>query len=84
VSGLWTLFWTLGRDVLMCHSDPKKLCEFLLETCRERGVELHSPVRPIGVSNDENGRLSGLKVTNDDDNEDLSMLSLSTRKFSTC
>ena len=65
----------------MYLSDPKKVCEFLLETCRERGVELHVPVRPTGLARDENGRLCGLMVTNENEHEELSMSSVYREVF---
>jgi hypothetical protein len=63
------------RIMLTVLRDPEKLCEFLLETCQERGVELHVSARPVGIAKDENGRLAGLKVNRENGKEDLSTLS---------
>jgi glycine/D-amino acid oxidase-like deaminating enzyme len=42
--------------------DPRRLCEFLLRECVERGVKLHHPARPVGVSTDEKGELVGVRI----------------------
>jgi len=54
------------------RSQPKKLCEFLLERCRETGVTLHRPVKPVGITTDVDGRLSGLRAKRNDGTEEMS------------
>ncbi|KAL1650268.1 hypothetical protein SLS58_001079 [Diplodia intermedia] len=47
---------------LMLGRDPKRMCAFLLDQCRERGVHLHHPAKAVGVSRDEKGLMSAVRV----------------------
>ena len=48
--------------------EPRQLCEFLMERCLERGVQLHIPARATGVVRGEDGTLNGVVVQNDGTN----------------
>jgi hypothetical protein len=62
-------------------SDPKRLCEFLLQKCQEKGVTLHAPERPCGLDRDSSGRISGLKVLRPDGSEIASAFQQKTFHF---
>ena len=42
--------------------EPRELCEFLLEACRARGVQVHLGMKATAVLTDEKGMLSGVKL----------------------
>ncbi|KAK3905028.1 FAD dependent oxidoreductase [Staphylotrichum tortipilum] len=42
--------------------DPLLLCEFLLQECVKRGVQLHHPARPVSVRTDDEGRLATICI----------------------
>lgn len=48
------------------HSDPLRLCQFLISTCLARGVQLHQPAQAISVSRDPSGALSSIRIRNSD------------------
>lgn len=52
---------TIGADAGCAQVDPRRLCEFLLETAQSRGVVLHQPAKPVGVTTDD-GALNGLTI----------------------
>lgn len=41
---------------------PRKLCQWLLERCLERGVQLHHPAKVTSVSKDARDELAGVRV----------------------
>ncbi|PSN67170.1 FAD dependent oxidoreductase-like protein superfamily [Corynespora cassiicola Philippines] len=43
--------------------DPLRFCQWLLERCTERGVQLHQPARTISVSKDENNLLNAIRIS---------------------
>lgn len=45
------------------------MCRFLLNQCREKGVQLHHPAKAVGVSRDEKGLLSAVRVATETDME---------------
>lgn len=45
------------------HRDPHRLCAFLLDECRARGVTLHHPARATQVLSDEHADASGTPRT---------------------
>ncbi|KAK8200133.1 FAD dependent oxidoreductase [Phyllosticta capitalensis] len=49
--------------------DPKRLCEFLLEQCRARGVQLHHPAHATAVTTDSAAKLAGVRIKNADGSE---------------
>lgn len=42
--------------------DPRRLCEFLLEGCKERGVVLHQPAKAIRLGTDMRENLASVRV----------------------
>jgi len=52
----------IGADASCAQVDPKRLCEFLLKASLERGVRLHHPAAPVGITKDAEGRLSGVTI----------------------
>lgn len=42
--------------------DPLLLCQFLLRECVKRGVKLHHPAKPLSVSTDGKGELTGVRI----------------------
>ena len=53
---------TSCTDVLI--SDPLRLCQFLLKTCLNRGVQLHHPAKAISVHTDIRDELSSIRILN--------------------
>lgn len=49
--------------ILTQYRDPLRLCKFLLETCRSRGVHVHQPAQATAVITDpDTNAITGLKV----------------------
>ena len=44
--------------------DPRRLCRFLLESCLERGVQLHHPARALSIDKDMRDELSSIRILN--------------------
>lgn len=42
--------------------DPRRLCEFLMESCQARGVQVHYPAQVVSVNKDEEGSVLGVKL----------------------
>ncbi|KAI1609276.1 FAD dependent oxidoreductase [Exophiala viscosa] len=42
--------------------EPRQLCEWLLQRCRDRGVELHLSTKITGLSHDSAGNVVGVRV----------------------
>lgn len=59
---------TIGSADGCAQVEPRQLCEFLMEKCRERGVQLHMPARATGAVRGEDGTLNGIVVQNDGTN----------------
>lgn len=59
----------ISQDKSTAQIDPKRLCGFLLNQCREKGVQLHHPAKAVGVSRDEKGLLSAVRVATETDME---------------
>lgn len=55
----------ISQDESTAQIDPKRLCDFLLRQCQDKGVQLHHPARAVGVSRDEKGMLSAVRVANE-------------------
>jgi glycine/D-amino acid oxidase-like deaminating enzyme len=50
--------------IVSITSDPRLLCQFLLQSCLDRGVQLHHPARAVSIAEDEQGELSSIRVLN--------------------
>ena len=50
-------------------SIPKKLCEFLLDQCLQRGVNLHYPAKAISLAEDNEGSLAAIRLAKAGDEE---------------
>jgi glycine/D-amino acid oxidase-like deaminating enzyme len=48
--------------------EPRLLCQFLLKSCLDRGVQLHQPYRAVSIGKDKHGQLSALSVLNTETN----------------
>ncbi|ETI22836.1 hypothetical protein G647_06913 [Cladophialophora carrionii CBS 160.54] len=57
----WT-FETIGRPGDCAQVEPRELCEFLLEECKKRGVQVHLSTMATAVLTDDEGVLKGLKL----------------------
>ena len=44
--------------------DPRRLCQFLLAACSERGVQLHHPARAVSIDKDMRDELSSIRLVN--------------------
>ncbi|CAK7272712.1 hypothetical protein SEPCBS57363_005284 [Sporothrix epigloea] len=53
----------LADDGTTAQIEPAPFCQFLLDTCRARGVQLHQPARVTAVGRDAAGQLSSVTVT---------------------
>jgi glycine/D-amino acid oxidase-like deaminating enzyme len=42
--------------------EPRRLCQWLLDKCVERGVGVHQPARVVGLSTDVRDELAGVRV----------------------
>jgi glycine/D-amino acid oxidase-like deaminating enzyme len=49
--------------------DPKRLCQFLLETCLERGVKLYQPAKVVAVDKDMKDELSEVRIATESGDE---------------
>jgi glycine/D-amino acid oxidase-like deaminating enzyme len=43
--------------------DPLRLCKFMMEACRARGVQIHFPAEVVSVNKDEQGTVVGVSVS---------------------
>jgi hypothetical protein len=57
----------LSKGETTAQLDPKRLCTWLLERCKERGVVLHQPARVVSVSKDTRDELAAVRVLSVDD-----------------
>lgn len=48
--------------------EPRLLCQFLLKSCLDRGVQLHQPYRAVSIGKDEHGQLATLSVLDTETN----------------
>jgi glycine/D-amino acid oxidase-like deaminating enzyme len=48
--------------------DPLRLCEFMLEACQERGVQIHHPAQVISLNKDDAGTVVGVNLVSDGGN----------------
>ena len=47
----------------MSDSDPLRFCQFLLDECLKRGVQLYQPARAVSVSYDTSNQLNGIRIS---------------------
>ncbi|KIW08295.1 uncharacterized protein PV09_01213 [Verruconis gallopava] len=52
----------LSKGTTTAQIDPKKLCEWLLDQCVRRGVQLHQPASVLSVSKDARDELAGVRI----------------------
>lgn len=55
----------ISRDGTTAQVDPLRFCRWLLERCKEKGVQFHQPARAISVSKDDSGALNGVRISED-------------------
>ncbi|KAF7509642.1 hypothetical protein GJ744_007680 [Endocarpon pusillum] len=48
--------------------DPLRLCEFMMEACRTRGVQVHYPAKVVSLRKDDEGSLIGVNLVSDGGN----------------
>ncbi|KUJ09838.1 FAD dependent oxidoreductase-like protein superfamily [Mollisia scopiformis] len=56
----------IGEQGTTAQVDPLRLCQFLLKSCLDRGVQLHHPARAISVGKDMRDELSSIRILNTD------------------
>jgi glycine/D-amino acid oxidase-like deaminating enzyme len=54
----------ISQDGTTAQIDPLRFCRWMLERCKERGVQLHHPARALSVSQ-EQGVLNGIRISQD-------------------
>ncbi|KAF1842465.1 FAD dependent oxidoreductase-like protein superfamily [Cucurbitaria berberidis CBS 394.84] len=55
----------ISKDGTAAQIDPSRFCQWLLQRCKERGVQVLQPARAISVSKDANGTLNGVRISKD-------------------
>ncbi|OAP60158.1 hypothetical protein AYL99_05160 [Fonsecaea erecta] len=53
---------TISGPESCAQIEPRELCEFLLDECQKRGVQVHLSTTAIGILTDANGALRGLEL----------------------
>ncbi len=53
---------TISSEDSCAQVEPLQLCQFLMEECRKRGVQLHMPARATKVVTDDDGTVTGVMV----------------------
>ncbi|KZF21251.1 FAD dependent oxidoreductase-like protein [Xylona heveae TC161] len=51
--------------------DPLKLCQFLLEQCKVRNVQIHQPAEAISISQDLRGEISSVRIAEGESETDI-------------
>ncbi|KAJ9662543.1 hypothetical protein H2201_006031 [Coniosporium apollinis] len=59
----------ISRDETVAQVDPKRLSQFLLDQCLERGVQLHHPAKAISVSKDVRDQFASVRIAAADGTE---------------
>lgn len=49
---------------MLITRDPRLLCQFLLQSCLDRGVHLHHPARAVSIGQDDQGQLLSIRILN--------------------
>lgn len=52
----------IAQDETVAQVDPLRLSRFLLGECVARGVQLHQPAKAVGLTQDSQGQLIGVKL----------------------
>lgn len=68
----------LSTGATTAQVDPRKLCEFLLEKVRERGVNVHFPAAVASVSVDARDEVAGVRIMGLKDGVETDGMSLPT------
>ncbi|KAF2205621.1 FAD dependent oxidoreductase-like protein superfamily [Delitschia confertaspora ATCC 74209] len=53
----------ISKENSTAQIDPLRFCKFLLDQCLSRGVQVHYPAKALSVSRDQNNRLSGIRIS---------------------
>lgn len=61
----------ISQEGTVAQIDPMRFCQWLLEKCKEKGVQLHHPARAISVSRDADNQLNGIRISNDGTESEL-------------
>ncbi|KAI9661191.1 MAG: hypothetical protein M1821_009518 [Bathelium mastoideum] len=63
----------ISEDNTVAQVYPRRLCDFLLEQCKSRGVQFHHPARALSVSKDLRDCLASVRIqsTIDDSETDI-------------
>ncbi|KAI8936972.1 hypothetical protein NX059_006200 [Plenodomus lindquistii] len=61
----------ISREGTTAQIDPLRFCRWLLERCRERGVQIHQPAKAVGVVLDGEGVLGGVRIQQDGEERNL-------------
>ncbi|TEY65670.1 hypothetical protein BOTCAL_0137g00060 [Botryotinia calthae] len=54
----------ISKEGSTAQVDPLKLCQFLLASCLERGVQLHHPATALSVHQDMRSEISSIRILN--------------------
>ena len=60
---------TISSEDGCAQVEPRQLCDFLMEKCQERGVQLHMPARAMGVVTGESETVTGVVVQDNKTND---------------
>ncbi|KAF7930408.1 uncharacterized protein EAE98_004808 [Botrytis deweyae] len=55
---------SISKEGSTAQVDPLKLCQFLLASCLERGVQLHHPAKALSVHQDMRSEISSIRILN--------------------
>ncbi|TVY45615.1 putative oxidoreductase [Lachnellula subtilissima] len=55
---------SISEEGSTAQVDPRRLCQFLLAACLERGVQLHHPARAVSIDKDVRDELSSIRFVN--------------------
>ncbi|KAL9108074.1 MAG: hypothetical protein Q9227_007049 [Pyrenula ochraceoflavens] len=53
----------ISEEDTAAQVDPKRLCTFLLDECRKKGVTIHLNSSPTSLSHDTSGRICGVTIS---------------------
>lgn len=55
----------ISKEGTTAQIDPLRFCRWLLERCKERGVNICQPARALSISQDQDGVLNGVRISQD-------------------
>lgn len=64
---------TISSEDWCAQVEPLQLCEFLMEKCRERGVQLQMPARATRVVRGQDGTVTGIEIHNAETNKSVTV-----------